>query len=105
MRGPDHRFDVADLDDPSSVQNDDFVGNLVCRREVVRDIDKGDRKFSFQPEEALEDGGPQRGVDHRYGLVREDDPGLQQQGARDHDALALPATELMGIAPERFARA
>ena len=55
--------------------------------------------------QALQDGGAQGGIHHRDGLVRDDQARLQQQRARNHDALPLATTELMRVAAQGFVRA
>ena len=51
----------------------------------------------LQVEHQIEDPDPDRHVQHRDRLVRDDHGGLDSEGARDRDALALPTRQLVRV--------
>ena len=104
-RRADHRLDIAGLDDAAGVEHHHRVGDLVGGGEVVGDVDQRDAGLVLQPQQQLQDGGAQRGVDHRDRFVGQDDLRIEQQRAGDHDALALPAGKLVRVAAKGFSRA
>ena len=46
--------------------------------------------------EDREDAGPDRDVEHRDGLVRDEELRLEHEAGRDRDSLPLPSGELVG---------
>src|SRR4249919_280351 len=80
-----HRDPVRDMSDDSQVVRDEDVGEPVLVLEVVEQID--DLRLN-------------RYVERRDGLVRDDQPRVQSERARDADSLPLPARELVRIAIE-----
>ena len=67
-------------------------------------VDDRDAEVAVERPELIEDGGAERGVDHRNWLVRHDQPRAEQHGTGDHDALPLPAAELVREAAKRVLR-
>src|SRR5215470_18581274 len=67
-------------------------------REVVADQHVGETMLAPQTGQEVQDLRLHRDVEGRRGLVEEEDPRLQDEGAGDRDALALAARKLMGIA-------
>ena len=97
-----HQLDIAGLHNRGAVKHQDRVGDLIGRGEVVGDVQDRDSQLLVQLAQAAENGRAQRGVHHRHRLVGDDQPWAQQQRARHHDALPLPAGELVRIAAEDF---
>jgi hypothetical protein len=80
----------AAVDDLAGVDEQDLVGAL-DRRDAVGDHDR--RPVAHQPVERLLDQVVGPGVDARGRLVQDQDARVDQDRARDRDALALPARE------------
>ena len=97
LRVSDHLVGRALLDDPAEVHDGDPVGVVRGRGEVVRDHQ--DRE-PVVPElvEDREDPRPHRHVEHRDGLVRDEELGVEDEARRDRDALTLAPRELVRIA-------
>ena len=102
LRLAHHLLDVARLGDEAAIEHDDVLADLVGGCQVVGDVDQRDAEFVVKLAQAAEDGGAQRGVDHRDRLVGDDHARPDEQGARHHDPLPLPAAQLMRIAAEGF---
>ena len=82
------------LDDPAEVHDRDPVGEVGRRREVVRDHQHA-HPVPAQAVEQAEDPRPHRDVEHRDGLVGDQELRLEHERRRDRDALALAARELV----------
>src|SRR5258708_14041359 len=67
------------------------------------DVQKRDIKFRFDLLKDFQDTNLQRSINHRDGFVGDDQAWFEQKGPRDHNALALPAAQLMRIFPQDFA--
>ena len=85
------------LDDPPEVHDADAVGEAGGRREVVRDHEHG-QTLVAQLVEDREDAGTDRDVEHRDGLVRDEQLGAEDEARCDRDPLALAAGELVRVA-------
>src|SRR5437879_9820085 len=94
------------LDQLPRVHDDDRVGQVAGRRDVVRDVEDRELLSVAQVGQQVEHAEADRNVEHRHGLVRDQDAGLDRQGAGDGDALPLPARqlvrELVGELPRRL---
>ena len=66
--------------------------------QVVRNEEVGDAELLLQVLQQVDDLRLDRDVERRHRLVGDDQARLDRQGARDADALALPAAELVRIA-------
>src|SRR5262249_62422019 len=97
-------LEVASLYRRAAIQHDDVVADLICSRQIVRDVDQRYAKLPLQLQQAFQDGGAERGVDHGHRLVGNDQPRPGEHGASDHDSLPLAAAELMRIASEYLVR-
>jgi hypothetical protein len=82
------------LDDPPQVHDCDPVREMGGSREVVRDHQDPEPLLP-QPVQQVQDACPNGNVQHRHGLVREEELRIQHQARRDRDALALAARELV----------
>ena len=98
----DDQLHVAGLHHRATVQHDDVLRDLVRGRQVVRDVDHRDLEVERHLTERPEDRGPERGVDHRHGLVGQDHARPEEERPRHHDALALASRELVRESPERL---
>lgn len=96
----DDGYYIALLGDNSSVEHDYLFADLVGGGEIVGDVDDGDAEFGVELSEVLEDGRPERGVDHRDRFVGDDKFGAQEKGTRDHHALPLSSAELVGVSTQ-----
>ena len=105
LRRLDDLLHGAHLDHRPLVHDQDGAAQLVRRGQVVGDVDEADAALPVDAEEGLQDGGAQGGVDHGDGLVGDDHLGVEEQGPGHHDALALAAAELVGVAAQGFLRA
>ena len=93
----EHLLDRAVLDDLARVHDEDVVGDVPRAREVVGDVEERYAALLFELQHQVEDPDANRHVEHARRLVREQHGRLDGQGARDRDALALAAGELMRI--------
>ncbi len=86
-----------ELDQAAEIHHADAVRDLRYDGQVVRDEDVGQRKPALQLGHQVEDLRLHRHVQRRGRLVADEQIGLARQRARDRDALALAAGELVGI--------
>ncbi len=93
----DDQLHITDFGHRAAVQHDDVLGDLIGGRQVMGDVDQRDAEVAVQHLQRLQDGRAQRGVDHRDGLVGDDQLGLQKERAGDHDPLALTPRKLMRV--------
>ena len=82
------------LHDPSPVQEDDPVGDVLGKTHVVGHDQHGDVAFLGQHFQHLEHLAHQLGVERRRDLVEEHDPGLHGQRPGDGHPLFLTSREL-----------
>ena len=97
QRVREHLLDGPLLDDLARVHDEDVVGDVARAREVVRDVEERDLMLLLQLRHQVQDPDPDRDVEHARRLVGEDDLRLDRERARDRDALALAARELVRI--------
>ena len=71
--------------------------DVLHHREIVRDEQVGQAELVLQVHHEIEDLRLDRHVQRRHRLVADDQARLQRERARDADALALPAGELVRI--------
>ena len=102
-------FGIADkffggglLDDEAGVHDQDLIGEVARRRQIVRHIQKADALFVAQPRHQIQDAQADRHIQHGNRLVGQDDLWLGRQCAGDGDALALAAAELVRIFLDEF---
>ena len=87
------------LDDAAEVHDQDAVGVVRGGREVVRDHQDAE-PAAPQAVEQVEDARAHRDVEHRDGLVGDEQLRLEHERRRDRDALPLAARELVRVAVE-----
>src|ERR1700730_10893097 len=87
---------VALLDDFAEIHDRDRVAHMRNRGEVVGDKEIGQPELGLQVGQQVQDLRADGYVEGGDGLVEHDEFGRQRQGARDSDALPLPAREFVG---------
>ena len=92
---------VGELDDLAEVHHGDAVGDVADDGEVVRDEEVGQPEVALQLDEQVQDLGLDRDVERRDGSSATISFGCSDERARDADALALAAGELVRVAVER----
>src|SRR5260221_173432 len=91
-------LDVERLDDLALAHDGEAVADIGDDGEVVADQHDGQPVLGAQAVEQVEDLRLHRDVERRGRLVEQQDRRLEDEGARDGDALALPAGKLMRVA-------
>jgi hypothetical protein len=94
-RPVDQRARRADLHDAAEVDDRDAVGEMIHHGDVMRDEQHREVEAPLQRVEQIDDLCLDRHVERRDRLVGDQQRGTDRQGARDADALALPAGKLM----------
>ena len=94
-RRADDRLGRPDLHDLAEVHDRDPVGDDPGQRQVVGDEQVGQPALAAQVEHQPQQLGPDRHVEHRDGLVGDDDLGIHDQRPGDDDPLALAAGQLV----------
>src|SRR5688500_3912842 len=94
----DDLLGIACFHDPTLMENDDAIADLVGGGQVMGDIDQRDTEILLELEQVAEDGDPQRGIDHRDRLVGDDHLWPEEERAGDHGPLPLAAAQLVRIA-------
>ena len=87
-----------DLDDLAEVHDGDAVGDVAHDRQIVRDEEVRQAEAALQLLEQVDDLRPDRHVERRHRLVEHDQLRVERERARDADALALAARELVRVA-------
>ena len=87
-----------ELDDLAEVHHRDPVAHVAHDRQVVGDEDHRQPEVALQVAQEVEDLRLDRDVERRHRLVGDDDPRAERERARDADALALAAGELVRVA-------
>ena len=99
--GPDRRRArrvAAELDDAAEIHDGDAVADVLDHGEIVRDEEVGEAEPRLEVDQQVEDLRLDRDVERRDRLVGDDQLRLERERARDADALALAAGELVRIA-------
>src|SRR5271163_2516529 len=86
-----------DFDQPSQLHDRDAFAQMRDHREIVADEYRGERSSPANSGDQVEDLGLHRDVERRCRLVEKQQARREDQRARDRDALALTAGELMRI--------
>ena len=90
----------AELDNAAEVHDGDPVAHVADQMEVMRDEQVGEAEAFLQLEQQVHDLGLDGDVERAHGLVEHHELRLDGERARNADALALTARELVGIAVE-----
>ena len=104
VRPVDDRVGRADLHDLAQVHDRDPVGDDPRQRQVVGDEQVGEAALLAQVEHEPQELRPDRDVEHRDRLVRDDEIRAQDDAAGDDDPLALAAGQLVREAERVLAR-
>ena len=91
--------DAALLDDLAEIHDRDAVGGVVHDGQVVRHEEVGQAVLLLEVLEQVHDLGLHRDVQGGDRFVEHEQLRIDRQGPGDADALALPAGQLVGIAP------
>ena len=89
---------ARDLDDLAQVHHRDARRDVAHHGQVVRDEDVGEAQAPLQVLQQVDHLRLDRDVERRHRLVADDQLRLHRQRARDADALALAAGELVRVA-------
>src|SRR5437868_4616931 len=89
------------LDDDALLHHREAVADLGCDAQVVGDEEHREIELLSDLVQQLEHLGLHRDVERRHRLIADQQHGLHRQCARDANALALPAGELVRIALQR----
>ena len=95
MRIGDDVAGRAVFDDSTGIHDRYVVGDRTHDGEIVGDEDIGDALLALQADKQVEDFCAHRDIERRHRLVEHDEVRLRRDGARDRDALALAAGNLM----------
>ena len=97
--GAEQLFHRGSLHDPTGVHHRHPVHQSSHQGQVVGDPEDGHPQFVLELPHQAHDLGLHRNVQRGGGLVRHQDRGPGCQGHGDHDPLALPTGELVGVIP------
>ena len=97
LRMGEQRAARRELDDAAEIHHRDAVADVLDDREVVRDEEIRQAELRLQVHEQVDDLRLHRHVQRRDGLVADDHLGLDGEGARDPQALALSAGKLVRV--------
>ena len=85
------------LDDPAEVHDGDHVADDSHHMEIVTDEQVGESQAFFEVEQEIDDLRLNRDIEGAGGLIRNDEIGLDTQGASDEESLTLSARELVRV--------
>src|SRR3954463_10001294 len=88
---------LGDLDDAPQIHHSDAVTDMGNDGEIVRDEQIGEAVLALQVDQQIDYLGLDRDIERRYRLPAYDQARPERQRARDADALALAAGELVRI--------
>src|SRR5205823_7950364 len=83
-----------DLDELPEVHHGDPVAEVLDGREIVRDEQARELQVLLQVAQQVEDRRLHGNIQRGYRLVRDEQARRDREGAREADALTLPAREL-----------
>src|SRR5439155_23277839 len=86
------------LDDATEIHHRNALADVFDHREIMGDKEISQPEFLLQILQQIDDLGLDRHVQRRHRLIADDQLGLDGERARDADALALAAGELIRIA-------
>src|SRR5215471_14107411 len=89
---------VRELDDAAEIHHRDALAKMPHQREIVRDEQVGEAEALAQILKQVDDLRLDRHIEGGYGLIADDEFGIERESARDPDALALAPRHLMRIA-------
>src|SRR5438552_1991670 len=95
LRPLDDLFRRPFLDEVAGVHDEDAVGDVPRARDVVGDVQKRDALPLTQLAHEVQNADPDRDVEHRDGLVRDDQLRPERERLREAHALTLAAAQLV----------
>ena len=95
LRRPDHALGRAVLDESCEVHDHCPLRDIAHQRQVVRDIDGRESQARLDLTHKVQDASPHADVEHGDRLVGDDEPGSEDERARQHDSLQLAAGQLV----------
>src|SRR2546430_270103 len=101
---PVNLFTRATFDDPAEVHDRHPVAHVLDHPEIVGDEQQREPELPLQVVQQVQYLGLDGDVERRHRLVRDDEARADRERARDPDALALAAAELVWIAVRRVGR-
>ena len=104
LRPLQHVLGCSLLDKMPGVHDEDTIREIAGAGHVVGDVEERDAFALAQLAHQVQDPDADRDVEHRHGLVGDDQLRPQRQRLREADPLALAATQLVGEAAPRIAR-
>ncbi len=90
------RLAGAGLDNPAAIHDGDPVAHVTDDPEVMGDEQVGQGELLLERLQEIEDLRLDRDVEGGHGLIGDDQPGPEDEGAGDPDPLSLAAAEFMG---------
>ena len=98
LRRPRERVGGAGLHDLAQVHDEDAAAHVLDHVEVVGDEHVGQRALRLELLQEIQHLRLHRLVEGGHRLVEDQEPGIEHEGARDVDALALAAAQLVRVA-------
>ncbi len=95
---------IALLGDDAGIHDTYAVGDLGDHAQVMGDIQNRHRALFLDGVQQAQNLGLYGDIQRGGGLIGDDQVRAAGQGHGDHDALALPAAELMGVVTEALGR-
>src|SRR5262249_7344991 len=89
---------IRQLDDAAKIHHRDALTEMPHHRQIVRDEQISEAEALAQVLEQVDDLRLDRDVEGGYGLIADDEFGIERERARDPDALALAARHLVRVA-------
>src|SRR5262249_2059788 len=93
---------IRELDDAAEIHHRDALAEMPHPREIVSDEQVGEAEALAQILEQVDDLRLDRHVEGGYGLIADDEFGIERESARDPDALALAARHLVRVAIDKI---
>src|SRR5688572_31542547 len=97
-RRADHLCSITDLDDLAEIHHGNAIANVFDNAEIVRNEEIRQAELFLQILQEVEHLRLNRDIERGNRFVAHDELGLDRQGARNAQALALAATEFVRIA-------
>src|SRR5579885_338072 len=95
---------AATLDNPTIRNDHDLSSQVISGREIVGNEECGHPVSLFEVEQNVQKKNPDSSVEHRNGLISDDERRAEHMHPRKHDPLPLPPTKLMRIASKHVFR-
>lgn len=95
LRSTQHLFDLAVFDDLALVHDDDALADLGNHAQIVRDPEQGESALGTNARHQVKNRSLHGDIQRSGGLIGKQQLRLRGERDCDHDALALPAAELV----------